>query len=101
MNSAPRSVSFDIAMTNQRSKLLPIQYIVAFVVYVGATLIHEEAAVVGLLTVPLITLKWAGVIESAWFWVLLPIWGEVVVGALVILGTWACLRFFYRSERPK
>ena len=44
-------------MTNLRSKLIAIQHVVAFVAYVGATLMHEEAALVGLLTVPLVALK--------------------------------------------
>jgi len=88
-------------MTDLRPKLLAVQYVVAFMAYVGATLIQEETALVGLLTVPLIALKLAGVIVWSWLWVLSPIWGAVVVGALVILGTCAYLRLVYWSERPK
>ena len=40
-------------MTDLRPKLLAVQYVVAFMAYVGATLIQEETALVGLLTVPL------------------------------------------------
>ena len=47
-------------MTDLRPKLLAVQYVVAFMAYVGATLIQEETALVGLLTVPLIALKLAG-----------------------------------------
>jgi len=86
-------------MTNLRSKLLAVQYVVACVTYVGATLIHEETALVGLLTVPLIALKLAGVIVWSWLWVLSPIWGEVVAGALVILSTCAYLRWVNGSGR--
>ena len=88
-------------MTDLRPKLLAVQYVVAFMAYVGATLIQEETALVGLLTVPLIALKLAGVIVWSWLWVLSPIWGAVVVGALVILGTCAYLRLVCWSERPQ
>ena len=87
-------------MTNPRSKLLAVQYVAACVTYVGATLIHEETALVGLLTVPLIALKLAGVIVWSWLWVLSPIWGEVVVGVLVILSTCAYLRWVNGNRRP-
>ena len=86
-------------MTNLRSKLPAVQYVVACATYVGATLIHEETALLGLLAVPLITLKLAGIIVWSWLWVLLPIWGEVVIGALVILGTCAYLRLVGSERR--
>jgi hypothetical protein len=86
-------------MTNLRSNLLAVQYAVACVAYVGATLIHEETALLGLLTVPLIALKLARVIVWSWLWVLLPIWGAVVVWALVILGTCAYLRWVSSEHR--
>ena len=85
-------------MSDLRSKLLTFQYVAICMAYAGATLLHEEAALVGFLTVPLIALKLAGVIVWSWIWVLSPIWGVVFAGALVVLGTYAYVQSVYWSE---
>lgn len=41
---------------------------------------------VGLLTIVFITLKLLGVISWSWLWVLSPIWINIGLGAIVILG---------------
>ena len=83
-------------MINLRAKLLGLQYVVVFIAYVGAALMHEETALVGLLAVPLIVLKMTGIIAWSWTWVLSPIWGEIVVGVLAILGICAYLHWGQR-----
>jgi len=85
-------------MIKLRANLPAVQYAVAFIGYVGAALLHEETALVGLLAVPLIALKMTGIIVWSWLWVLSPLWGEMVVGALAILGIYAYLRLVQRRR---
>jgi hypothetical protein len=56
--------------------------------------------VLGLLTVLFVALRLTGVIDWSWWWVLAPIWGEVVLMLGVALAAKASASYLSRRYGP-
>ena len=53
---------------------------------------------IGVLTVAFIVLKLCNVIDWSWWIVLSPIWGELIVIAIIVIAYYIFLKFFMKKQ---